>query len=90
MSRASVSGVATALDHRGLMARQQDMFDAGRRAVYLTPRGQELLADASRALTPVESQCRRCLGEEGFLALAQLPPRSATPVELALGVATQA
>jgi DNA-binding MarR family transcriptional regulator len=89
ISRAAMSGIAMTLDRRGLIDRRQDMFDPGRRAIYLTTRGQELLADASQALAPVDSHFRGCLGEEASLALAQLPPRSPTPIELAQGFATR-
>src|SRR5690242_10909531 len=61
ISRAAMSGIAMTLDRRGLIDRRQDMFDPGRRAIYLTPRGQELLADASQALAPVDSHFRGCL-----------------------------
>ena len=87
LSRATVCRLAMELERRHLIDRVQDMFHPGRRSLYLTSTGANVLAEATRALAPVEGRFRKAIGDDALRALAEMPPRALSPVELAIRAA---
>jgi DNA-binding MarR family transcriptional regulator len=84
LSDAAVSRIATMLEGRHLISRRQDLRSPRRRALYLTGTGVQLMADASRAVEAVDGRFRLRVDDPSILALSELPPRSLSPVELAI------
>jgi DNA-binding MarR family transcriptional regulator len=87
LSRATACRLATQLERRHLIERAQHMFHPARRALYITDTGAGVLAEATRALAPVERRLRKAAGDDALRALAELPPRDLSPVEMALRAA---
>jgi MarR family transcriptional regulator, lower aerobic nicotinate degradation pathway regulator len=87
ISKAAVSELATDLEARGLAERRPHRFDRRRRALYVTPGGSELLAEAADELAAIDAQFADKVGEEAIRALSELPPPRLTPVEEAMRAA---
>jgi DNA-binding MarR family transcriptional regulator len=87
LSRATICRLAMELERRHLIDRVQDMFHPGRRSLYITSSGAEVVAEAIRALAPVEGRFRKVVGDEAIRALVEVPPRALSPVELAIRAA---
>lgn len=87
LSRASACRLAMELERRHLIGRLQDMLNPTRRALYITSKGADLLAEAARVLAPEEWRWREAVGDQALRALAEMPPRALSPVELAIRAA---
>jgi len=90
VSKAAMSGIAVALESRGLVERRQNLRNPARRTVHITRAGAELLAQAAEELAVVDRRFHECLDGDAVRALAELPPRELTPIELALRAAAWA
>jgi DNA-binding MarR family transcriptional regulator len=84
LSKAAVSGIAMSLEQQRLLVRRQHMLDPGRRALYVTQAGAELVAAAADRLARVDARFLDRVGEEAIEALAKLPPRNLSAIEIAL------
>jgi DNA-binding MarR family transcriptional regulator len=87
LSKASICRVVTRLERRRLVERRQHMLNPARRALFSTGAGLELLFEAATSFAVVDARYRKCLGDEAAQALAELPPRELSVVELALRAA---
>lgn len=87
LSKSAASVLAAGLERRCLLDRQQHIFSPGRRALYVTRAGADLVGDAADELAVVDLQFLECVPGEAIKALAELQPRDLTPVELALRAA---
>jgi DNA-binding MarR family transcriptional regulator len=87
LSKAAICGMAQSCERRRLISRSQDPWSPGRRALYLTDSGLQALAEATDRVAIVDARFRRRVDEASLLALAELPARTLTPVELALRAA---
>jgi DNA-binding MarR family transcriptional regulator len=87
LGKASASGLAVRLERRRFIERRQDVFHPGRRALYITSAGVGALTELAAAVAAVDRRFAKCLGPNGCQALAELPPRRLSPVEVALRAA---
>lgn len=87
LSEPSVSRIAVMLERRHLVSRRQDLRSPRRRALYVTSTGVQLMANASRSVAAVDARFQHRIDNLSILALSELPPRSLTPVELAIRAA---
>lgn len=87
LSTATVSGIAVQLEGQGLILRDQDLFNPGRRALYVTRKGVQLLAEAADDMALIDAHFREHVDGGSIQALSELPPRSLSPIELAIRAA---
>jgi len=84
LSKASLSAIATRLERRDLISRVQHPWRPGRRALYVTRRGLELLGELENELSAIDARFRKRVDTASLQALAEIPARDLTPIELAL------
>jgi DNA-binding MarR family transcriptional regulator len=84
LSKTVLSDIAMALEDRDLVTRTQDPWRPGRRSLYVTRTGLELLAGLKYELAAIDARFRKRVDEASLQALAELPARDVSPIELAL------
>jgi DNA-binding MarR family transcriptional regulator len=77
----NVAGLTSRLERRGLVRRQPHPRHRHILEMRITPEGEELLAQADRAMIGLEERITRLLGEEDAATLASLLDRLAEGLE---------